>query len=157
MREGFLKSNFSVYLVFIAVNGLPSLLKYSRAFETVILHSRGIFLKKIDTVYDLESGSGRIEPLSDSVQKCSRLIVFEQIFPILFDVVGIIIRFRDHGEDPPRLDLCHNDRSLVIAHRFITGFLDIGIKRSNKIIAGVKFILRFFLVVISHFFRKRKV
>ena len=108
MREGFLKSYFSVYFIFITVDGFSSLLEDARAFEIVVLHRIGIFLKQVYAVDDLECGSRRIESLRDPVQQRSGFIVIEQVLPLFFNIVGIIVRFGDHREDPPCLDLRHN-------------------------------------------------
>ena len=152
MREGFLQSHFSVYFVFIAVDRLPSLLKAACAFETVILHRFRIFLQKIYAVDDLEGRTGRIKALRNPVQQCTRLIVFKQSLPLFLNVVGIVIRFRDHREDPARPDLRHNDCAFITTHCIVTGFLDLGIERSDEVVAGIKFIFDVLLVVISYFF-----
>ena len=147
IREGFCQVHFSVGLPVIAFDGLPVISPAAFTVKGIAVDRVGILLQQFNSVHDLEGGTGRIASLGHTVEQDTGvfpflLICVDKSVPVLLDVVGIIVRSGDHGQDLARGRIRDNDGRFLIAV-IIQGLHDSvlqgGIQGRNDIVARIAF------------------
>ena len=87
--------------------------------------------------HNLKGRSRCIGSLCRSVQKRTVFFICIQRRPVTHDIIRVIVRFGDHGQDLSRIRFHHNDSTPVVAERIVGRLLQISIQRRYHSISHV--------------------
>ena len=137
----------------IAVDHFPIDGRIARAVKSICHRFVHVLIHELDRVKNLERRSRRIQPLRDTVNHRSVSDAADIFIPVRVHFFRIKIRVRNHGKNPSGFGFADDHGTFMISQSVLTGFLQLHIKRSINVIAGVQLVL----VIIGSFFRQCKI